>query len=148
MTTKGLAVKYWYTVILLLEIPNPKGGISSRTFKRESGFQFATTPANAAAIVEKDYNKRNYIVDSITVKLHKETGIIVLQTQKDDMTDKLPLGPIPRLPHKLAENNYDKYFSNTNNYKPRENFEVWKYLTRATSMLDYPTTLNVKEHLK
>ena len=147
---KPISTKYWYTVILLLEKPRKNSPIIDRSFHRESGHQFAKTAGSAATAIEKDYNQKDYIVDAITIRLLNEHGQVLLKTQKDDMTDKLPTSegaydswPKSRLPHKIITGvAYSKPTDNDN-----RNFDIWKFLTVYVRPYENKPTLKCEEHL-
>ena len=134
--SKGRArydTRYYYAVVLLDETPYASGK-AKREFSRESGIQYGRTPSAAATTVEAGYNQKNYIVDSITIRLVSENGQVLLQTQKDDMTDQLPLpAATSRLP--------------TQTKKPEKAWDVYKYLTVSRTWGASPPTLKPEVHL-
>jgi hypothetical protein len=98
----------------------------------------AVTPSVAATAIEKHYNKQDMIVDNITIRLRNESGMVLLQTQKDDMTDQLPISYQPNAD--LAKG--------TTPLEKSMYFDVFKFLTTRTPNYSVNPTFKVKDHMK
>jgi len=123
------ATRYYYSVVLRKERTGA-GGKPRLSFIRESGYQFGLNPSAACTTLEVAYKLKNLIIDQIVLRLSSEDGQILLRTQKDDITDSLPL-----IPFKPTQTKHET------------SFDLYKFLTTKAAPYRVTPILRVKDHL-
>lgn len=140
MTISAFTTRYYYTCVLMRE----KGKNFRRTYSRKSGVHFGISPSSAATAIEKQMNRQDYLIESITLRLSSEDGEIVLQTDIDLNDQRIEgesrIGIVPKIDDgpRLP---IHKPFAST---QP----DHWKYLTFVNMVKQPKPKFNVKEHMK
>ena len=134
----AFTTRYYFNIIVMKE----KGERLRRTFSRKHGYQFGISPGLAATAVEKLMAKRGFVIESITLRLNKEDGEIVLQTDID--VDKpYPEGGSREEFKAASESVWDAYKE-----KNKIEQDYWRYLTFVNMVKQAKVKFNVKEHMK